>query len=41
VLTSAYTNYFNDTATSYLLWYFSGYIVSECYKYKINSLKTY
>jgi hypothetical protein len=33
-ISSFYVNFFNENVTSYLLWYFSGYIISEQFRYK-------
>ncbi len=39
MVATAYTNFLQENVTAYLFWYFSGYIISENYWYKVNSLK--
>lgn len=39
VFSTAYMNVIQENATGYLFWYFSGYITSECLRYKRMSLK--
>lgn len=41
MLSTGYVNVIQENATGYLFWYFSGYIISECYKYERIHLKAY
>lgn len=39
MISATYNNVIQENATGYLFWYFSGYIISECYRYRKIHMK--